>query len=161
MMSPTHSQWGKYLNLCFQEAVKQHNSYTFPLACQVWLDAMYPGHMRLNPWNTCGVLTSLNSWATERIKQLRFHPSSSHWAQQVKNPTSIHEDVGSIPGIAQSVKNPVWPQAMVQVTDAAWIRCCCGCGEGFSCSSDSNPSTEISMCHRCGTISLSLYIYSS
>ena len=27
-------------------------------------------------------------------------------AQQVKNPTSIHEYVGSIPGLAQLVKDP-------------------------------------------------------
>ena len=54
-------------------------------------------------------------------------------AQQVKNPTNTHEDVGLIPGLAQWVEDPalLWPwcrpAAVAPIPPLAWeIPCAAG-----------------------------------
>ena len=54
-------------------------------------------HARFAHFTTCTFCLKNLNWGVPIV------------AQQVKNPTSIYEDVGSIPGLAQRVKDLVLP----------------------------------------------------
>ena len=69
------------------------------------------------------------SQGTSRIEG--SHHGVSILAWPVKNPTSIHEDAGLIPGLAQWVKDLALPQAGAQFADLAQILCSCGSGIGW------------------------------
>ena len=69
------------------------------------------------------------------------------WLSRLRTCT-VSEDVGSIPGLIQWVKDPEMLEAVVWVSDAAQILPCSGYDVGLSCNSNLIPSPGTSLCHR-------------
>ena len=67
------------------------------------------------------------------------------WLIALRTRHSVHEDVGSIPGLAQGAMDPVMLQAAAQVKDSAgiWHCCDCGCGEQLQLQLDSWPGNML------------------
>ena len=78
---------------------------------------------------------------------IKTHIGSSYCGSVETNLTSILKDAGSIPGLAQWVKDLALLQTAVEVTNKACIPRCYGCGVAGSCSSNSAPSRGTSTYH--------------
>ena len=70
--------------------------------------------------------------------------------QQVTNLISIHEDVGSIPGLAQYIKDPTLPCAVVYRSQTSWLgfHVAVAVVQASSCNSESTLSLGTPICHR-------------
>ena len=67
---------------------------------------------------------------TLQMRNLKENSWSSHHGSVEMNPTRNDEVLGSIPGLAQWVKDLALTWAMVEVADAAQIPSFCGCSVG-------------------------------
>ena len=93
--------------------------------CAPWRGRIYqPGLCCGSLW-PAGELLALPSRAWRNSRPLRSVLGVSTVVQRVMNPTGIHEDAGSIPGLTQWIKDLV-----LLGHRAAWIQCGRGCGVG-------------------------------
>ena len=71
------------------------------------------------------------------------------WISGLRMRHSVCEDANSMPGLSQWVKDPALPQAAAQITDMAWISCCCDCGCGQKLHLQFNPWPRNLISCRC------------
>ena len=53
------------------------------------------------------------------------------WLSGLRTQHCLREEMSSIPGLTQWIKDLVLPQDVVLVADTAWIWCSGGCGVGL------------------------------
>ena len=93
--------------------------------------------IQIGVWSRSGMPMRKQNIILKKMKTRSFHCGSS-----IMNLTSIHEDSGSVLGLAQWVKDLALLGVVVQVADVPWIPSCCGCGIGQQLQLQFDPYSE-------------------
>ena len=103
------------------------------------------GYVKEIIWDQDGMVFKTNNSSLVKMKT----SGVTVVAQQVKNPTSIHEDGGLIPGLNQWGLRISRCCKLCLGQSCGWNECCCGCGVGLQLQLGFAPSPGTSICCRC------------
>ena len=122
-----------------------HRRSSDPALLWLWYRLVAPALMRTSICHRCCPKETKRQNKTKTNKV-----GSSHCGTVEMNLIGIHEDACPIPGLAQWIRDPALPWAVVEIEDAAQIWCGYGCGIGWQ-GSDLTPSLGTFISCWCGT----------
>ena len=117
-----------------------------------FIDARIKFSERTHHWNKLFLESAVFLFQKSISPVLKIKAGVPVMVQWETNLTSIYENIGSIPGLSQWVKDLVLPWCTSQMWLGCHVAVAVAVAVASSHSSDSTPSLGTSICHTCGPI---------